>query len=165
MILAPTRELACQIHKTIEVAGKTVGCRSVCVYGGVPKWSQRQAFDAGVDIIVATPGRLLAFVREGEVVMDDVEYVVLDEADRMLEQGFVPDVTELINHCHMVGKRQTMLFSATWPTEVQKLAKSFLHDPVKITVQKSATELSTVSTVTQEVHVVEPYEKEDLLYE
>lgn len=165
MILAPTRELAMQIEKEISVFHKAVPCRSICIMGGVPKWSQTQAFNNGVDFIVATPGRLLAFLREGAVDLSEVEYVVLDEADRMLEQGFVPDVTELVGACRKKGDRQTMLFSATWPHEVQKLGKSFLHNPVRITVSKSKDdELSAVSTVTQTVTVMQGYEKEDKLW-
>jgi len=167
LILAPTRELACQIEKVIKSAGKRVGCRSVCIYGGVPKWEQLQAVREGLDFVVATPGRLLAFVHESKICLWEVEYVVLDEADRMLEQGFVPDVTELLNQCKAKGERQTMLFSATWPYEVQKLGKSFLQNPCKITVSRAENEneLSTVATVSQEARVMKVWEREDALYE
>jgi len=167
MILAPTRELAGQIEKTIGAAGKGVECKSVCIYGGVPKWEQLKAVSSGVDFIVATPGRLLAFAREGKVCLWDVEYVVLDEADRLLDQGFIPDVTELVEQCRPKGTRQTMLFSATWPIEVQKLGRNFLENPCKITVSRAEgkNELSTVATVSQECRVMGVWDREDALYE
>jgi len=165
LILAPTRELAMQIQKQIEAFGGPFGCKSTCIYGGVPKWQQKNELREGKDIVVGTPGRLLAMVRYGELDLSKVDYVVLDEADRMLEQGFVPDVTELIAACQPKGKRQTMLFSATWPIEVEKLGKSFMTNPVKITVQKSETELSVVSTVSQEIRVMKKWDREDALWE
>jgi len=165
LILAPTRELALQIQKQLETFGGPFGCKSTCVYGGVPKYQQLKELRNAKNIIVGTPGRLKAFVRSGELDLSHVDYVVLDEADRMLEQGFVPDVTELINSCKRIEERQTMLFSATWPAEVEKLGRTFMKNPVKITVQKSEKELSVVSTVSQEVRVMKKWDKEDALWE
>lgn len=165
MVLAPTRELALQIETTLASFRPSLDVKSVCVYGGVDKWPQLNAIRAGVDFIVATPGRLLAYVRSGEVDLSSVEYVVLDEADRMLEKGFVPDVTELVDCCQAKGTRQTMLFSATWPFEVQKLGRTFLENPVKITVSKNKEELAISSTVTQTVKVMQDWDKQDQLWE
>jgi len=165
MVLAPTRELALQIETTLASFRPSLDVKSVCVYGGVDKWPQLNAIRAGVDFIVATPGRLLAYVRSGEVDLSSVEYVVLDEADRMLDKGFVPDVTELVDCCQAKGTRQTMLFSATWPFEVQKLGRTFLENPVKITVSKDKEELAISSTVTQTVKVMQDWDKQDQLWE
>eukprot|EP00494_Astrolonche_serrata_P033060 UN33329 len=170
LVLAPTRELACQIEKTYGECSTKVGCRHVCVFGGVPKYGQLQAIRNGLDVIIATPGRLLAYVREGEVDLSQVEYVVLDEADRMLEQGFIPDVRALIRETKNKGTRQTLLFSATWPDEVAEFAQEFLQSPVKITVMKqsgdsSETLLGMSQTVTQSVEVVKDWERNDKLYE
>lgn len=168
MVLAPTRELAMQIEKTLHTFRDCLGVRSVCIFGGVDKWPQLNAVRSGVDFIVATPGRLLAYVRNGDVDLSCVEYVVLDEADRMLDQGFVPDVKELVGSCKAKGQRQTMLFSATWPFEVQRLARGFMEDPVTITVKKgdgAQDELAISSTVSQKIMVMTEYERNDKLWE
>jgi len=165
MILAPTRELASQIETTLESFRPSLDVKSICVYGGVDKWPQLNAIRAGVDFVVATPGRLLAYVRSGEVDLSSVEYVVLDEADRMLDQGFVPDVTELVECCQAKGTRQTMLFSATWPFEVQKLGRTFLENPVRITVSQDKDKLAISRTVTQTIKVMQDFDKQDQLWE
>jgi ATP-dependent RNA helicase DBP3 len=165
MVLAPTRELANQIEKTLSSFQASLDVRSICVYGGVDKYPQLKAIRSGIDFVVATPGRLLAYVRNGEIDLSQVEYVVLDEADRMLDQGFVPDVTELVDSCQPKGTRQTMLFSATWPFEVQKLGRSFLESPVRITVSKDKDELAIASTVTQKIMVMKDWDKQDQLWE
>jgi len=161
LVLAPTRELAMQSQEVLEKAGMTNGIRSVCVYGGVPKWGQKQKLRWGVDVVVATPGRLKDLVQMGCLTLASVSYLVLDEADRMLDQGFEDDIRAIIGMTHV--ERQTCLFSATWPEAIRNLAHEFLTDPVKVTV--GSEDLAANKRITQIVDVIEERDREDKLIE
>lgn len=161
LVLAPTRELAMQIHDTFNAHEKTTGVKSVCIYGGVPKHEQKQALASGVQVIVATPGRLLDLIEEGVCRIDDVSYLVLDEADRMLDMGFERDVRTIISK--IKGPHQTAMFSATWPPAIRKLASEFLKDPIRVTI--GAAELQANEKITQHVEVMEQFDKERRLFE
>jgi ATP-dependent RNA helicase RhlE len=130
LILAPTRELVAQISEEFSTYGKGLDIRIVTIYGGISQKNQTQALQSGVDIIVAAPGRLLDLMNQGFVRLDKVEYLVLDEADRMLDMGFINDIRKIT--AKLPAKRQTMLFSATAPDEIRKLAASLLNNPVQI---------------------------------
>merc|ERR1719189_2820195 len=153
LVVAPTRELAQQSQDVVEAAGKMCGIRSVSVYGGVSKDSQRRALSANgnlpYEIVVATPGRLIDLMEEGSCDLSDVSYLVLDEADRMLDQGFERDVRKIIAATH--AHHQTCLFSATWPDTVRELAHEFLKNPMKITI--GSDDLTAGSTIEQIVEV------------
>merc|ERR1712106_683012 len=150
LIVSPTRELAMQSQEVLDVAGASCGVRSVCVYGGVPKWTQKQALKDGVEV-VATPGRLIDLMNEGVCDLSQVSYLVLDEADRMLDQGFERDIRAIVAQTHT--SRQTALFSATWPDSVRELAHSFLTRPIKVTI--GSEDLSANTRIKQIVEVVE----------
>lgn len=133
LVLAPTRELAMQIEK--EASRFTAGpnLRVTCVFGGVPRGGQAMDLHSGVHICIATPGRLLDFLETGTTNLKRVTYLVLDEADRMLDMGFEPQMRRIVSQIR--PDRQTLMWSATWPKEVQKLARDFCrHDPVRVTV-------------------------------
>ena len=132
LIVTPTRELAEQIKQNIDILQYRTGIRSTTVYGGVGAASQIKALRRGVDIIVACPGRLLDLINQGYVKLGKVDVLVLDEADRMLDMGFLPDIKRILSH--VPKKRQTMLFSATFPREIEALAKQVLHDPKKVAI-------------------------------
>jgi ATP-dependent RNA helicase RhlE len=132
LVLAPTRELAVQIAESISVYGRHAGCRTAVIFGGVGQNPQVQALKAGVDIVVATPGRLLDLIQQRHCSLADVHILVLDEADRMLDMGFIKPIRQIAS---MVSqKRQTMLFSATMPKEIRHLADALLKDPVSVEV-------------------------------
>ena len=133
LVLAPTRELATQITAECERFGGSSGIASVCLYGGAPRAAQLAELEKGVHVVVATPGRLNDFIDAGQVELDEARYVVLDEADRMLDMGFEPQIREALKQVPR-GSRQTLMFSATWPTEVQALAADFLRKPCKVTI-------------------------------
>jgi ATP-dependent RNA helicase RhlE len=150
LILAPTRELAGQINEAVRTYGKNLKLRSDVVFGGVSMVNQIQRLANGVDILVATPGRLLDLARQQRVKLDRVEVFVLDEADRMLDMGFIHDVKRITM---MLPKaRHTMLFSATMPSAVQSLAANLLRDPARVEVTPTAT---TASKVEQQVMFVD----------
>ena len=136
LILAPTRELVAQISEEINSYGKELDIRLVTIYGGISQKAQTQALQKGVDIIVAAPGRLLDLMNQGFVHLDKVEYLVLDEADRMLDMGFINDIRKITAKIPL--KRQTMLFSATAPDEIRKLAAALLHNPVQLNLSPDA---------------------------
>jgi len=159
LIIAPTRELAMQSQEVLDAAGKGCGIRSVCVYGGVSKWGQKAELQKGVEVVVATPGRLLDLMNEEVVDLDQVSYLVLDEADRMLDQGFERDIRQIVGRTH--AGRQTALFSATWPDSVKELAHSFLSRPIKVTI--GSEDLAAGTRITQIVEVVEDRAREGLL--
>ena len=137
LILAPTRELAVQIEETIRVLAKGLHISTAIVLGGVSRHSQVKRMQPGIDILVATPGRLTDLVREGDINLSDTRFLVLDEADRMLDMGFINDVRRIAKATHR--DRQTALFSATMPAEIASLAQSLLKDPVQVEVSPQGT--------------------------
>ncbi len=159
LILAPTRELAEQIHEVIGALGKQTGLRSVTIYGGVSSHMQVAKLRRGVDIVVACPGRLLDHISESSIVLSGVEVLVLDEADRMFDMGFLPDVRRILRH--LPTERQTLLFSATMPPDIRRLAQDILHDPVTVQVGQS----KPVDTVSHALYPVATHLKTALLME
>ena len=158
LVLTPTRELAVQISDSFRTYGRYLKVNHSVVYGGVKYNAQIRALARGLDIVVATPGRLLDLFDQGHVRMDEIDVMVLDEADRMLDMGFLPDIRKIFSA--IPGERQTMLFSATLPEEIVKIAKRFLRDPVQVTVSPPA---STVEKIDQRVLFVDRENKFDLL--
>ena len=136
LIVSPTRELAEQTHETVKVLGGRTKVRSATVYGGVGKGPQIDAFRRGAEILVACPGRLLDHLGDGNVDLSTIEVLVLDEADRMLDMGFLPDIKRLLRY--VPNRQQTMLFSATMPPDIRKLADDILKDPATVQVDISA---------------------------
>lgn len=132
LIVTPTRELAEQIHQTFRALGQHTGLRSATIYGGVSMQPQERALRDGVEILVTCPGRLLDHINRGTARMDKLEILVLDEADRMFDMGFLPDVRRILSH--LPKQRQTMLFSATFPPEIEQLAGQALNKPQRIAV-------------------------------
>jgi len=157
LVLSPTRELAMQTQTVMEEAGKACFIRSVCCYGGVPKWEQKKQLRWGVEVVVATPGRLKDLVQMGACSLAGISYLVLDEADRMLDQGFEQDIRDIIGMTHK--DRQTCLFSATWPEAIRNLAQEFLTNPVKVTV--GSEDLSANKRITQIVEVIDERDKDE----
>ncbi|KAL3532349.1 hypothetical protein ACH5RR_005870 [Cinchona calisaya] len=145
LILAPTRELSCQIHEEAKKFSNNTGLKVVVVYGGAPIYQQFRNLKKGVDILVATPGRLIDMIERARVSLRNVKYLTLDEADRMLDMGFEPQVRKIVQQMEMppAGVRQTMLFSATFPIEIQKLASDFLSNYIFLAAGKvgSSTDL------------------------
>ncbi|MCW8914340.1 MAG: DEAD/DEAH box helicase [Magnetovibrio sp.] len=160
LILAPTRELALQIQESIVCYARFVDVRGVVVFGGVPIGKQIKALNAGAQIVVATPGRLLDLMNQGKIRLDKVETFVLDEADRMLDMGFVHDVKKI--SAEIPAKCQTVLFSATMPATVKKLADGLLIKPVEVEVTPPAT---TAERISQRVLFVPKQKKRTLLSE
>ena len=158
LVLAPTRELAAQIDEEFDRFSRRSRLRHAVIFGGVGQQPQVDAIRRGVDILVATPGRLLDLMNQGIIRLNRVEVLVLDEADRMLDMGFIHDVKRIIRT--LPKKRQTLLFSATMPQEIQDLSRSILVNPVKVEVDPQST---TVDTVEQTVFFVEGTEKRKLL--
>lgn len=158
LILTPTRELAIQIGDSIKAYGHFLNIKHQVVFGGVPQFSQVQSIKRGVDIIVATPGRLLDLMQQGHISLSQIQFFVLDEADRMLDMGFVQDVKRII--AKLPAKRQTLFFSATMPTEIKHLANILLTNPVKVEVTPVS---STVEIIQQSVYFVERQHKQPLL--
>lgn len=143
LILAPTRELAVQIEDTIKLLAKGAHISTALVLGGVSRYSQVKKVAPGVDVLVATPGRLTDLVREGELVLADTKWLVLDEADRMLDMGFINDVRRIAKAT--APDRQTALFSATMPTEIATLAESLLKQPVRVEVAPQGTAAAEIA--------------------
>lgn len=137
LVLAPTRELAGQINDSFRAYGKKTSIRSAAVYGGVPQGRQLHELRSGIDVLVACPGRLLDLMNQGHIRLDSVEYVVLDEADRMLDMGFVPDIRKILSK--VPEQRQSMLFSATMPNEIERLVSDFLKNPVRLEIAPVST--------------------------
>ncbi len=161
LILSPTRELASQIEDSIISYGKGLGISTAVIFGGVGHEPQRQILRRGVDILVATPGRLLDLMSEGPLVdFGNLEVFILDEADRMLDMGFIHDVKKVIAKLPPTGKRQTLLFSATLPEDIRSLAKMILKDPVSVAVTPPST---TVEAIDQSVTFVDQKQKRALL--
>lgn len=156
--MAPTRELAMQIAEVCKDLAKTVSETDYpvqCIYGGVPKREQRQALETeGVDMLIATPGRLEDLASEGVLDLSQVQYLVLDEADRMLDMGFIDVVKKLIGQMPKAGARQTCMFSATWPASVHALATQFLKEPVHVGIGSVDEGLIANTAIRQEVEVL-----------
>ncbi len=158
LIVTPTRELAAQISESIKVYGRYLNIKHTVVFGGVSYQNQIRSLGRGVHVLVATPGRLLDLYESKYFRMDNIDVVVLDEADTMLDMGFLPDMKRIFKE--IPANRQSMLFSATLPDEIVKLTKSFLSDPVKVSVDPPA---STVEKIDQRVLFVERENKTELL--
>ena len=154
LVLAPTRELAAQINQSFIDYGAGAGLRSLVIFGGVGQTPQTQALNAGVDILVATPGRLLDLMNQGFVKLGAVEVLVLDEADRMLDMGFIHDIRRVVAKLPKI--RQTLFFSATLPDEIRQLADTILCEPARVSITPPA---STVDSIEQSVLFVERTEK------
>ncbi len=158
LVLAPTRELATQIADSFEAYGRNLHQRVAIVFGGVGQQPQVQALKNGVDVLVATPGRLLDLIQQRHCDLADVEILVLDEADRMLDMGFLPDVKRIL--ATLPTERQSLLFSATMPNDITSLAQRYLRDPLRVEVTPPA---ATADRIEQSVHFVPKAKKRDLL--
>lgn len=158
LILEPTRELAVQVEEAFRNFAKHTDLRTTVVYGGVGYGKQREDLSRGVDILAATPGRLLDYMEQGEILLDNVEVLVLDEVDRMLDMGFLPDVKRIVSKVQK--NRQTLFFTATLPPEIEQLAAWALRDPFKIAVSR---ERSTAETITHAFYPVVQSQKFELL--
>ncbi len=158
LVLTPTRELAAQVHESVETYGKHLSLRATSVFGGVNINPQFRALRGQIDIVVATPGRLLDHVGQKTVDLSSIEILVLDEADRMLDMGFINDIRRILKL--LPATRQSLLFSATFSDDIRRLADGMLNDPVRVEVaaRNTAPEL-----VRQHVHLVETHQKRDLL--
>lgn len=158
LVLTPTRELALQVHENLQSYAKYTELRTACVFGGVDILTQQDALRRGVEVLVATPGRLLDHVEQRNTALSHVEIVVLDEADRMLDMGFLPDISRILKL--LPAKRQSLMFSATFSPEIKKLAANFLNQPKLVEV---ARENSTAKTIQQKLFEVHDSEKVDAL--
>ena len=158
LILTPTRELALQIYENVCQYARYVPCSAAVIFGGVSQVPQVEAIERGVDILIATPGRLWDLMGQKIVKLDKAEFFVLDEADRMLDMGFFPDVKRIVKF--LPKKRQTLLFSATIPAEIADLAEKMLHEPEHISVTPSA---KPADKIEQQLYFVEKQEKRELL--
>jgi ATP-dependent RNA helicase DDX3X len=162
LVLAPTRELACQIYEEAKKFSWKTGIKSVVVYGGAPIGHQLRELERGCDILVATPGRLVDIIERARVSLSQIRYLVLDEADRMLDMGFEPQIRRIVEGEDMpeTGERRTLMFSATFPKEIQRLAASFLYDYIFLAVGRVG---STTDLVTQKFIRVEEHDKQNML--
>lgn len=158
LILTPTRELAAQIGENVRDYSKYLNIRSLVVFGGVSINPQMMKLRGGVDVLVATPGRLLDLEHQNAVKLDQVEILVLDEADRMLDMGFIHDIRRVLTK--LPAKRQNLLFSATFSDDIKALAEKLLHNPLEIEVARRNT---ASDQVTQHVHFVDKKRKRELL--
>ena len=158
LVLAPTRELAIQIKDSFDAFGANLSQRSLVIFGGVGQKPQTNELEKGIDILVATPGRLLDLINQGYVDLGHVEHFVLDEADQMLDMGMLHDVKRIMKY--IPKERQTMLFSATMPSEIEKFANTILKSPVKIEIKP---EFSPIDIIKQEVYFVDKENKTNLL--
>ncbi len=158
LILAPTRELVTQIARNFEVFTKGTAVKVTIVVGGASLFRQSQALAKGTDVLVATPGRLIDLLERGDVRLDDCGYLVLDEADHMLDMGFIHSLRKIAQHIPL--KRQTMLFSATMPKDIEELAKTYLRDPIKVQVAPPG---KPIEKIVQGVHYIPNGDKARLL--
>jgi len=158
LVLTPTRELAAQVHESVRDYGQYLPFRSAVIFGGVSINPQKQKLIKGVDIVVATPGRLLDHVQQRSIDLSKVEILILDEADRMLDMGFIRDIRKILNV--IPKQRQTLLFSATFSREIKALASEFLHQPAEIQVTPENTAVELVSQI---VYPVDKKRKRELL--
>ncbi|HEY1586466.1 MAG TPA: DEAD/DEAH box helicase, partial [Polyangia bacterium] len=160
LVLTPTRELAAQIGEGFAAYGKHLGYKHAVIFGGVGQNAQERAVRGGLDILVATPGRLLDLIQQRIVHLNKLEIFVLDEADRMLDMGFIHDVRRVITHLSPSDKRQTLFFSATMPAEAKKLADAILRNPATVAVAPVS---STAERVEQRIFFVERNDKRPAL--
>ncbi|GLT76725.1 hypothetical protein SLA2020_483680 [Shorea laevis] len=162
LILAPTRELSCQIHEEAKKFAYQTGAKIVVAYGGAPIAHQLHNLERGVDILVATPGRLVDMIERGRVSLRMIKYLALDEADRMLDMGFEPQIRKIVEQMDMPppGRRQTMLFSATFPNEIQRLASDFLSNYIFLSVGRVG---SSTDLIIQRVELVQEMDKRNYL--
>jgi ATP-dependent RNA helicase RhlE len=158
LVLTPTRELAIQIDESFGAYGKFTSVRHTVIFGGVPQQPQVQALQEGVDVLVATPGRLLDLIDQGYVKLQQIRYFVLDEADRMLDMGFIHDIRKVL--AKLPAKKHSLFFSATMPPEIQKLAGTILTNPLRVEVTPVS---STADTIRQSIYFVERKDKRSLL--
>lgn len=158
LVLTPTRELAIQINESFTDYAKFTKIRHTVIFGGVKQGAQTNALKCGVDILTATPGRLLDLMQQGYIKLNNVRHFVLDEADNMLDMGFIHDVKRILPK--LPSKKQTLLFSATMPDSINKLAKNMLNNPVRVEVTPAA---SVVETISQKVFAVEKAQKKVFL--
>jgi ATP-dependent RNA helicase RhlE len=158
LIITPTRELAIQIAESFSTYGKFTGIKNTVIFGGVSQGAQTDALRRGVDILVATPGRLLDLMDQGFIRLRDVEYFVLDEADRMLDMGFIHDIRKII--AKLPPKRQSLFFSATMPNNIVELSRKILKNPIKVEVSPVS---STAETIHQYLYYTNRLSKKDLL--
>ena len=158
LVLTPTRELALQIKENFDLYGKYLPIRNTVIFGGVGQGPQVEALQRGVDVLVATPGRLNDLCNQGHIDLTSIETFVLDEADRMLDMGFIHDVRKVI--ARLPKKRQTLLFSATMPQEIAELSQQILYKPVRVEVTPQS---STVEAIEQRVYKVDKANKKHLL--
>ncbi len=158
LVLTPTRELAIQIDESFAAYGKYLYLKHQVIFGGVSQVPQVNALRNGVDILVATPGRLLDLMQQGYIKLHEINFFVLDEADRMLDMGFINDVKKII--AKLPAKKQTLFFSATMPLEIEKLSATLLHQPAKVEVTPAS---STVEKIEQAIYYVEKDQKKYLL--
>ncbi|XP_045462972.1 ATP-dependent RNA helicase dbp2-like isoform X1 [Harmonia axyridis] len=159
LVLAPTRELAQQIQQVASDFGRTSYVRNTCIFGGAPKGPQARDLERGVEICIATPGRLIDFLEKGTTNLERCTYLVLDEADRMLDMGFEPQIRKIIEQIR--PDRQTLMWSATWPKEVKKLAEDYLNDYIQINI--GSLQLSANHNILQIVDVCQENEKPEKL--
>ena len=157
LVIAPTRELAIQIHEESRKFAYQTGVASCVIYGGAPAAQQFREMERGCDILVATPGRLIDLVDRAKISLSEVRYLALDEADRMLDMGFEPQIRQIVEQRDMppTGERQTMLFSATFPREIQRMASDFLKDYIFLTVGRVG---SSHTLITQQIEYLRSYE-------
>lgn len=158
LVLTPTRELAIQIDESFAAYGRYAGLRHTVIFGGVGQKPQTDALKRGVDVLIATPGRLIDLINQGFVNLSTLEYFVLDEADRMLDMGFIHDIKRILPL--LPKKRQSLFFSATMPPEIERLAGTILHHPEKVEVTPAS---STVDKIDQFVYYVDKQDKVELL--
>ena len=158
LVITPTRELAIQIGESFTTYGRNTGIRNTVIFGGVNQSTQTQALRKGVDILVATPGRLLDLMDQGYIRLNDIEYFVLDEADRMLDMGFINDIRKII--AKLPTRRQSMFFSATMPQNIVELSRKILKNPKKVDVSPIS---STAEIIKQYVYYTNRTDKKDLL--
>ena len=159
LVMAPTRELATQIQDECRKFDTSSGMSSVCLYGGAPKGGQLAEMRRGVHIIIVTPGRLNDFLEAGQVRLNNVDYVVMDEADRMLDMGFEPQIRKIINQ--VPRGYQSLMYTATWPREVQNLARDFQRNPVQITIGSANEKLTANKDVEQRVIICQGSHEKD----
>lgn len=158
LILTPTRELAIQVNESFAAYGKYLSLKHFAIFGGVSQYHQVKALRQGMDILIATPGRLLDLLQQHQLSLRHLEFFVLDEADRMLDMGFINDMKKIIDK--LPAQRQTIFFSATMPPEIQMLSATLLHQPVKVEVTPDS---ATVDRIQQKLYYVEKQNKRSLL--